>query len=105
MCTRPSSSQSSIASGLSCQSDSGITLTVERVLEPFQLAVELTGEAGTDVGLEHEPDPGRTLPEHVAALLDDRHALVPLPLDGREHRVGPVRQTRVAHDTDGAGDG
>src|SRR6478609_7426028 len=105
MCTRPSSSQSSGASGRRAQSPSLILLTAERILEPLELAVELARPAGTDVGLEHEPDTRRGLRQHVAALLDDSHALVPLPFDRREHRVGAVRQTGVAHDANGSGDG
>src|SRR6478736_75476 len=105
MCTRPSSSQSSGASGRRAQSPSVILLTAERILEPLELAIELAGPAGTDVGLEHESDTRRGLRQHVAALLHDSHALVPLPLDRREHRVGAVRQTGVPHDANGSGDG
>ena len=56
MCTRPSSSQSSTARGVMVKPCSVMKLTVERTLESLELAVELPGETGTDVRLEHEPD-------------------------------------------------
>ena len=56
-----SSSQSSRASGLMSQEDSPIGSGIERRLEALELAVELAGPPGTDVGLEHEAHPGRGL--------------------------------------------
>jgi hypothetical protein len=58
---------------------------------------------GPDVGLEHEADPRRASGDCIDRAPDHVHDLVPLPLDGREHRVGVVRQAGLADHADRIG--
>src|SRR5699024_8677420 len=58
-----------------------------------------------NVGLENQADPRSTLTRGVHRTLDDRHHLVPLPLDTGEHRVGRVRQARLPDHPDRPRDG
>ena len=64
--------------------------------EAVDLAVELTGVARTDVGLQHQRDARSVVAHDIRGLFDDGEHLVPLALDRREHRVGAVGEARLA---------
>ncbi len=76
----------------------------ESPLEPLDLAVDLAGAPGPDVGFEHERDPRPERQHGLSGGLHDREDLVPLPLDLGEHRRRAVRQTRSADDLHRGGD-
>ena len=73
------------------------------ILDALHLCGQLTVVPRPDVGLEHEPDPGRARGDDVDGALDHRHHLVPLPLDVGEHRVRLVGQPGLADHPDGGG--
>src|SRR5687768_1004314 len=57
-------------------------------LEPVHLGLHLPRPPRADVRLQHQRDTVTVPADGLAGPPDDVHALVPLPLDGREHRVG-----------------
>src|SRR3954454_12264187 len=61
-------------------------------LEPLHLALQLPRVAGPDVRLEHEGDATAVRADRLGGAFHHVEHLVPLPLEGREHRVGVVRQ-------------
>ena len=70
---------------------------------PWRPSRYLAGVARPDVGLEDQRDPAAVPADHLAGAFDDRHAFVPVALEGGEHRVGPVGQTGFPDDPDRLG--
>src|SRR3954447_10844536 len=60
-------------------------LVLEQRVDPLDLGGELPVVAGAEVGLQHQSDPRRDLGDDVDGALDDRHDLVPVPLEVGEH--------------------
>ena len=82
-----------------------IAAGVDRLFQTIEFSVDLAGETWPDIGLDHQRYPSTELTDSLGGFLDDGEDFVPLTLDGREHRIRPVRQTRVADDLDSRRDG
>ena len=68
------------------------------VLDRLDLVLQPVGHTGAVVDLDHDAHARRRLRDLHHARADERHHLVVLALDVREHRVGLVRQPALAHD-------
>src|SRR5690606_21025557 len=76
----------------------------ERLLYPIDLALQVAGVPRTDVSLEHEGNPRTVGCDSLSGALHDIEDLIPFALDGREHGVRLIGESRLPHDADGRGD-
>ncbi len=73
-------------------------------LDSLHLGVERVGDPRPVVELDHRADTRRVLGDLQHARLHERHHLVPLAFDVREHRVGLVGQPTLADEANRLGD-
>lgn len=76
----------------------------EDPLHRFYLGCHGICHARPDVGLEDQAHTGCHRSHSLSRSLDDGHDLIPLALDGCEHRIGVVGQAAGSNDPHGFGD-
>src|SRR5699024_8449143 len=84
---------------------SALAARVDRFLQTFDLAVDLSGVSRTDIGLDHQRYPGAVFSAGLCRFFDDGEAVIPFAFDRGEHRVRSMRQPGPTHDLDGRGPG
>lgn len=76
-----------------------------RSLEAFEFRVKFALETWPNVCFQHERYARPEGCHGLSGALHNSEDLIPLALNRREHRVGAVRQPRVAHHLHRSGDG